>query len=136
MTMRRTILMLAGLLTLSAWPTDLVAQRRGPGGMATPTDSVMASYASRLNLTDEQADGLRVLLEARAKKGREMFEAVRGQGREAMEDMRPKMMELQADTNEQIEHILTEDQIPEYRKIQAEIREQRQSRQRQRQPGG
>jgi hypothetical protein len=130
------MLMLVGLLALVLWPTDLVAQRRGPGGMAAPTDSVIDSYKSRLNLTDEQTTAIRQILEVQRQKGQEMFEAVRGQGREAMMEMRPKMEQLQTETNEQIEGRLEEDQIPEYRKIQAEIREQRQSRQRQRQPGG
>jgi len=134
--MHRMMLMLVGLLALTLWPTDLVAQRRGPGGMAAPTDSVIEGYKSRLNLTDEQTTAIRQILEAQRQKGQEMFEAVRGQGREAMLEMRPKMEQLRTETNEQIEGVLEEDQIPEYRKIQAEIREQRQSRQRQRQPGG
>ncbi|MBT8478304.1 MAG: hypothetical protein KJO06_05255 [Gemmatimonadetes bacterium] len=65
-----------------------------------------------------------------------MFEAVRGQGREAMREMRPKMEQLQTETSEQIEGVLEEDQLPEYREIQGQIREQRRSRQGQRQPGG
>ena len=134
--MQRMMLMLVGLLALTLWPADLVAQRRGPGGMAAPTDSVIEGYKSRLNLTDEQTTAIRQILEVQRQKGQEMFEAVRGQGREAMLEMRPKMEQLRTETNEQIEGVLEEDQIPEYRKIQAEIREQRQSRQRQRQPGG
>ena len=129
------MLMFACVLSLAAWPSDLLAQGRPPGGMAAPTDSLLASYATRLNLTDEQAADMREVLETQAAKGRQMFDAARAQGREAMGEMRPKMMELQADTNEQIEAMLTEDQIPEYRKIQAEIQERRRSM-RQRQPGG
>jgi len=133
--MRHTILMLAGLLSLAAWPSHLVAQGRRPGGIAAPTDSVIASYVERLNLTDEQDANMREILETQAEKGREMFEAARSQGRQAMAEMRPKMAEIQAETNQQIEALLTEDQIPEYRKIQAEIQERRRSM-RQRQPGG
>ncbi len=64
-----------------------------------------------------------------------MFESARGEGREAMMELRPRMEELRKKTSEQVEALLTEDQIPEYRKIQAEIQEQRQSRMRQRRPG-
>ena len=134
--MYRTVLMLAGLLTLALWPSDLMAQRRAPGATAPPTDSVVASYVARLNLNDDQAAAIKRILEIQGEKGREMFEAVRGQGREAMMEMRPEMEKLQAETNEQIEALLEDDQIPEYRKIQAEIREQRRGRIRGRQPGG
>ncbi len=64
-----------------------------------------------------------------------MFETARGEGREAMMELRPRMEELGEETREQVEALLTEDQIPEYRKIQAEIQKQRQSRMRQRRPG-
>jgi len=48
--------------------------------------------------------------------------------------MRPKLQELQEDTNAQVEALLTEDQIPEYHKIQAEIQEMRRSMRQQRPP--
>ncbi|NNK49110.1 MAG: hypothetical protein HKP01_09590 [Gemmatimonadetes bacterium] len=134
--MARMMLMLVGLLALALWPTDLVAQRRAPSGPAASTDSIIDSYKSRLNLNDEQATAIRQILEAQRQKGQEMFEAVRGQGREAMREMRPKMEQLQTETSEQIEGVLEEDQLPEYREIQGQIREQRRSRQGQRQPGG
>jgi hypothetical protein len=63
-----------------------------------------------------------------------MIGAARAQGREAMEEMRPKLQELQTDTNKQVEALLTEDQIPEYHKIQAEIQEMRRSMRQQRPP--
>ena len=134
--MHRIMLMLVAGLMVALWPADLVAQRRGPGGMAVATDSAMALYNSRLNLNDEQEVGIRQILEVQAERGREMFEAVRGQGRDAMMEMRPKMEELQAETDEQIEALLNEDQVPEYRKLQTEMREQRRSRMRERRPGG
>jgi hypothetical protein len=134
--MRRAILVMVGMLTLAAWPTDLVAQQRGAGPMAAPTDSLVDAYNSRLNLTAEQSTDLKAILEAQYEKAQEMFEAVSGQGREAMMEMRPKMEQLQKETSERVEELLTEDQIPEYRKIQEEIREQRRTRMRQRQPGG
>ncbi len=133
--MHRAILVMVGMLTLAAWPTDLVAQQRGAGPMAAPTDSLIDAYSSRLNLTDEQSMNLKEILEAQSKKAQEMFEAVSGQGREAMMEMRPKMEQLGKETSEQVEALLTEDQIPEYRKIQAENQERRRSM-RQRQPSG
>jgi len=117
-------------------PADAFAQRMMQGDPAAISDSLVASYIVRLNLTDEQAYGVHEILTSQGTKGQEMLAVARGQGRDAMMEMRPKMTELQEDTNEQIEALLTEHQIPEYREIQAEIQEQWQTRMRQRQPGG
>lgn len=133
--MRHSILILAGLLAVVAWPTDLAAQRRGPGPMAAPTDSLIDVYTVRLNLTNEQAEELEDILSSQFRKAQEMFDAVAGQGREAMAEMRPKMQRLYTETDARVEALLTEEQIPEYRKVQAEIREARRSRMRRREPG-
>jgi len=129
---RYMIAVLATLLILAVWPTDLKAQGRGPGPVVT--DSTIDSYVSRLNLTSEQEASLRGILETQSERAREMIGAARAQGREAMEAMRPQLQELQTDTNKQVERLLTEDQIPEYHKIQAEIREMRRSMRQQRPP--
>ncbi len=130
--MRYVLAVLATLLILAAWPTDLKAQGRGPGPVVT--DSLIDSYVSRLDLTSEQEASLRGILETQSERAREMIGAARAQGREAMEEMRPKLQELQTDTNKQVEALLTEDQIPEYHKIQAEIQEMRRSMRQQRPP--
>ena len=130
--MRYMIAILAALLILATWPTDLKAQGRGPGPVVT--DSLMDSYVSRLNLTSEQETSLRSILETQSEKAQEMISVARGQGREAMGAMRPKLQELQEDTNAQVEALLTEDQIPEYHKIQAEVQEMRRSMRQQRPP--
>ena len=130
--MRYVLAVLATLLILAAWPTDLKAQGRGPGPVVT--DSIMHSYASRLDLTSEQEASLRSILETQSERAREMIGAARAQGREAMEAMRPKLQQLRTDTNKQVEALLNEDQIPEYHKIQAEIQEMRRSMRQQRPP--
>jgi hypothetical protein len=124
--------LLPALLLLAASPTDLMAQGRGPSPVVT--DSLMDSYASRLNLTSEQEASLRNILETQSEKAREMIGAARAQGREAMEAMRPKLQELQEDTSTEVEGFLTEDQIPEDHKIQAEMQEMRGSMRQQRPP--
>ena len=131
--MRYMIAILAALLILATWPTDLKAQGRSPGPVVT--DSLMDSYVSRLNLTAEQETSLASILETQSERAQEMISVARAQGREAMGAMRPKLQELQEDANRQVEALLTEDQIPEYRKIQAELQERRRSM-RQRRPGG
>jgi hypothetical protein len=126
------IALIATLLILAAWPTDLRAQGRNPDPVVT--DSLIDSYASRLNLTTEQEIALRSILETQSEKAQEMIGAARAQGREAMGAMRPKLQELQEDTNKQVQAVLTEDQIPEYHKIQAEIQEMRRSMRQRRPP--
>ena len=130
--MRYVLAVLATLLILAAWPTDLKAQGRGPGPVVT--DSLIDSYVLRLDLTSEQEASLRGILETQAERARDMIGAARSQGREAMEALRPKLRELQTNTNRQVEAVLTEDQIPEYHKIQAEIQEMRRSIRQQRPP--
>ena len=130
--MRTMIAVLAALLIVATWPTDLKAQGRGPGPVVT--DSLMDSYVSRLNLTGEQETSLRSILETQSETAQEMISVARAEGREAMGAMRPKLQRLQEDTNAQVEALLTEDQIPEYHKIQAEIQELRRSMRQQRPP--
>jgi hypothetical protein len=130
--MRYTIALLSALLLLAAWPTDLLAQGRGPGPVIT--DSLIDSYVTRLNLTTEQESQLRSILEIQSEKAQEMMGAAREQGRAGMQAMRPKMQELQEQTNAQVEALLTEEQIPEYHRIQAEIQEMRRTRMQQRPP--
>lgn len=130
--MRYMIALIATLLILAAWPTDLRAQGRNPGPVLT--DSLIDSYASCLNLTTEQEIALRNILETQSEKAQEMIGVARAQGREAMGAMRPKLQELQEDTNKQVQAVLTEDQIPEYHKIQAEIQEMRRSMRQRRPP--
>ena len=130
--MRYMIAVLAALLIVATWPTDLKAQGRGPGPVVT--DSLMDSYVSRLNLTGEQETSLRSILETQSETAQEMISVARAEGREAMGAMRPKLQRLQEYTNAQVEALLTEDQIPEYHKIQAEIQELRRSMRQQRPP--
>ena len=130
--MRYMIAVLAALLILATWPADLKAQGRGFGPVVT--DSLMNSYVSRLNLTSEQETSLRNILETQSETAQEMISVARAAGREAMGAARPKLQELQEDTNAQVEALLTEDQIPEYHKIQAEIQEMRRSMRQQRPP--
>ncbi len=123
------------VLLFAAVPSTASAQQPTRRDLGAATDSLIATYQARLNLTDEQTEGIRTILLSQGEKGQAMFETARGEGREAMMELRPRMEELGEETREQVEALLTEDQIPEYRKIQAEIQEQRQSRMRQRRPG-
>jgi len=124
----------AGIM-LAAYPAVPSAQQMIPGSVSVTTNSVISVYTIRIKLTSEEAAAVQEVLMVQSDNRQEMFRAVQGQGREAMMEMRPKMEQLGKETSEQVEALLTEDQIPEYRKIQAENQERRQSM-RQRQPGG
>lgn len=49
--------------------------------------------------------------------------------------IRPKFEELRTETDSQVERFLTDEQIPEYRKIREEMDAERRERRRQRAPG-
>ena len=49
-----------------------------------------------------------------------MLSAARGQSGEAMVEMRPKMEQLRKEAGEELEALLTEEQVPEYRMIRGE----------------
>ncbi|MCL7971894.1 MAG: hypothetical protein M8866_07365 [marine benthic group bacterium] len=131
--MRHILPVVAGMLILVAWPTDAIAQRRAPQDMEARHDSIMGVYSTRLNLSDEQAVAIREILDTQVGKARGMMQSARGQGQDAMMEMRDKVQDLQKETSEQVEELLSEEQIPEYRQIQAELEEQRRNRMRQRQ---
>ena len=125
-------------LVLFLVPADAYAQRmrvQDPEAMAATRDSIVDVYVSRLNLTDEQQTGIREVLDAQAEKAGAMMENARGGGREAMMEMRPKFEELRKETDSQVESFLTDEQIPEYRKIREEMDAQRRERRRQRTDG-
>ncbi len=135
--MRWGLSALVGLMVFLA-PVDANAQRmrvQDPEAAAAARDSIIEVYVTRLNLTDEQRSGIREVLEAQAEKAGQMMEKARGGGRQAMMEMRPQMEELRQETDSQVESLLAEEQVPEYRKIREEMDAQRRERRRQRSNG-
>jgi hypothetical protein len=65
---------------------------------------------------------------------RKMVEDARAGGSEAMQSLRSEMSRLREEASREVEGVLTEDQIPEYRKIQSEIQERMQNRMREGRP--
>lgn len=81
----------------------------------------------RLELTPEQEQQIRPILQDSAKRTRELREQLRAQGpsRETIDAMREKMRKLRTETRQRLEQVLTEEQMQEYDKMQAEWRDQR-----------
>ena len=127
--MKRILAILAaGVLAMA--PLDARAQQAGRQDVASARDSIIDVYVTRLDMTDKQHAAILDILESQGQKASEMMATARTGGREAMRAMRPDILELQKETDALVEEHLTEEQIPEYRTIRAEMDAQRRERRR------
>lgn len=120
--MWKRVLGLAALTVLmSAVLMPVQAQGRSRGGGRGPNlDEQMETLVEQLELTDEQAESVRDVLEMQGERRREVFEG--GSGGGDREAMRAAMAELQEETNLQLAEILTEEQMVKFSEIQASRR--------------
>jgi len=119
------IILAAGLLvtaTMACSSLNTQKARRVPGGKSA--DQIISDMKNRLNLTDEQEAKIRPIIEEQVKNRAALIEKYRGQGREGMSSMRNELQALNQSTENQLQSILTKEQMEEYRKMQAEEREQ------------
>jgi Spy/CpxP family protein refolding chaperone len=79
---------------------------------------------NRLNLTDEQEARIRPIIEEQIKNRAALIEKYQGHGREGRRFLRNELQELNQNTENQLQSILTKEQMEKYRKMQAEEREQ------------
>jgi Spy/CpxP family protein refolding chaperone len=79
---------------------------------------------NRLNLTDEQEAKIRPIIEDQITKRGALIEKYQGQGREGMGSLKNEMQELSKTTENQLQSILTKEQMENYRNMQAEERQQ------------
>ena len=79
---------------------------------------------NRLNLTDEQEAKFRPIIEEQITKRGALIEKYQGQGREGMGSLRNELEELNQSTENQLQSILTKEQMENYRNMQAEERRQ------------
>ncbi len=125
--LRRVALLLAIGLVASLWLAPLtVAQRLSPEEMkermAIRTDTLI----QQLNLTAEQQDPVRAILEASNTKRLEFITAARESG--SFMEMRDDMAALDEETAMKLGEVLTEEQMAQYKKIQEEQAAQRRQR--------
>jgi len=112
------------LVTLAFTSTTLQAQSRPGGGPGPSIDEQIKGLTERLELTNEQADKIKGVLETQVEKRRELFQ---GRAQDMARDrraMRTVIMELQEEMNVILSEILAEDQMVKYKAI-LEARRQR-----------
>ena len=116
----------AGLLVTTAWvcsSADAQSAPQTPRGKSA--DQIMSAMKTRLNLTDEQEAKIRPIIEEQVKNRAALIEKYQGQGRQGMRSMRNELQELNQRTGNQLQSILTKEQMEEYQKMQAEESQQR-----------
>ena len=100
--------------------------RMGPRGMhhqarmGGEPDQLFATMKERLNLTKEQEEKIRPIMDASMEKKRTMLKKHGEQERENMRILENDMQALDKDRGKQLGSVLTETQLKEYQKIQGE----------------
>jgi Spy/CpxP family protein refolding chaperone len=104
------------LLALGLAATPAFAQQ-GPGGrrMLSP-DERLAQLTEQLELTDEQSEQMKPIIEEQSRKQQEVFENAGGD----RATMRAEMMKLMEETDELYAEVLTEEQMNRYREMRSE----------------
>lgn len=99
------------LIMMTAGTGDAFAQRGAPAD----ADRMISRLQAQLELTDAQVDELRPILQAHAQQRSEMMR----QAREARTPLRdnPEFMQLRQQHREQVEAVLTTEQIEAYREM-------------------
>lgn len=124
-------LLVVGFATTSVAVEEGAQERRGGGGGAR-NERILAVLTERVDLTEEQQKAVRPILDERSKTMRELRQRARnGEDREAV---RTEMDALIESSSKKVEALLTEKQLPVYRKFREERRNQAQ--QRRKRPGG
>jgi Spy/CpxP family protein refolding chaperone len=100
--------------------------RMGPRGMhhqammGGEPDQLFATMKERLNLTKEQEEKIRPIMDASMEKKRTILKKHGEQERENMRILENDMQALDKDRGKQLDSVLTETQLKEYQKIQGE----------------
>ena len=108
-------LFILNLMACSANPPHRPKRGRLPEGKTAA--EFISDLRTRLNLTQEQETQIRPIIEKEFTKRHEIIEKSMGQGPGGMESLKNKMQELQNNTEKELEKILTQEQMNEYRKL-------------------
>lgn len=98
-------------------------QNDGPKTSDKTPDQIISVMKDRLGLTEEQEAQIRPIMEEHIKKRDVIVQKYKGQGRQGRRSLRNELQELRKATENQLEMILTEEQMKEYRKLQEEERQ-------------
>ena len=130
MLIRRYLIGLAALAALSAAPAS--AQNRA-AEMAERQQAMVDTVAGQLELSEEQEKAFRAIMAEQAEGMRAVFEEYQGARDPKMRD---DIMALQADADEELETVLSKEQMVKYVEIRDAYRAQfRRNRQQQQQQG-
>jgi Spy/CpxP family protein refolding chaperone len=99
-----------------------------------PARERLEEYGKRLNLTPEQREKIRPILEAELSRVREIRDKYQTETRRERRQMLRELRAVQEDIQKQIEPILTKEQKAEWKKIREERREELRDRGRQGRP--
>lgn len=127
--------------TLLMTSTPLWADESAEGDRAAELENRIVEARERLALTDEQAEAIVPILEAGMEKQSEIFSkhgidlgAAKEEGKRkrlgvrALRSLRADMDEVREDTLKELEEVLTDEQLAEFRKMQEENRSQMRER--------
>ncbi|MCP4346477.1 MAG: hypothetical protein GY795_13230 [Desulfobacterales bacterium] len=118
---KSSILAIAGLLVIVMAASNVMASgKRGQ----TP-DQIMSALKERLNLTEEQESQVRPVIEKQVESRKAIFDKYRDEPRENRKSMRDEIKQNREDTEKQLEAILSEEQMEEYRNYLNEKRSKR-----------
>lgn len=99
------------------------------------SEAAIKDMIEKLDLTDEQADRVIPILRKSNHRRRKLLEDARQGGRGAMQSARSQLETIDGETEEQLESILTEEQMKKYKKILEEQRQERRERMREQRGG-
>ena len=116
---------LAGVLTEEQM-TKYDAMRSQQGG-GDPIETAIAQLDAQLDLTDEQKTQMRPILEAQMQKVQAMMQEMQSSGEQATAKQRQQAMqeaqEIQQQTKQQIEAVLTEEQVQKLNQMQQQMQQ-------------
>lgn len=118
--------------------STVAAQDQTPdrAAMAAEVEARMAAAKERLNLSDDQAAQVEVILQETNEKRSQIFEDANlqeGRSFRKMRQLRSDMQELNEETTERMAEVLDDEQMREYEKMKEEQRAEMKERMRNRQ---
>ena len=138
--MRISRFRVAAALALMALPlTTAGAQGRqdGPGNALGRMDEEITDSLRTQGLTDEQVRAVRGIFKAGAERRQEIMAKSRGQqNRDGFQAMRTEMEAVRAEMDEQLELVLTQEQMERYHALRARLQERFRSQRGGRRPQG
>ena len=129
------------VMALTALPVASAIAQGGPGGPGAGfermSQTLQDSLRIQASLTDEQAAAVNGIFKDSAERRQEIAAKYRAQGnREGFRSMRAEMEAIRAETDEQLELVLTPGQMDQFRALRARMQERLRAQRGMRRPPG